>query len=142
MNTNENNGGIIDRKSEDSEKIYEELDNIIVSIKKFGFGIDSWKQNLKNIKNYIQLNNKLPSIKKEKPAENSDDTVYDITTGVPIAGTIHGAVDASDPRSTFNVIFGRNFVEDDASKKILAGKASEITKEDIENYLPGWTVNK
>jgi hypothetical protein len=74
-----------------------------------------------------------PSIKKEKPAENSDDTVYDITTGVPIVGTIHGAVDASDPRSTFNVIFGRNFVEDDASKKILAGKASEITKEDIEN---------
>ena len=74
-----------------------------------------------------------PVVKKEKPADNSDNTIYDVATGVAIGGNIPFAVDANDPRSTFNQIFGRNFIDDDVSKKILAGKASEITDKDIQN---------
>ena len=74
-----------------------------------------------------------PVVKKEKPADNSDNTIYDMATGVAIGGNIPFAVDANDPRSTFNQIFGRNFIDDDVSKKILAGKASEITDKDIQN---------
>ncbi len=63
MNSNENDGGIITRNIKDNNKIYEELDNIIVNIRKFGYGIDAWNKNLNKIKEYIQINNKLPSIK-------------------------------------------------------------------------------
>ena len=71
MNSNENNGGIIERKSKDSEKLYEELDNIIVSIKKFGYGIDSWKKNFKRLKDYLFHNSK-PLAKSKDENEKSN----------------------------------------------------------------------
>jgi len=58
MNVNENQGGILNRELISNKKIYSELDNVIISVKRFGYGIDSWKKNLEELKKYIQDNKK------------------------------------------------------------------------------------
>jgi superfamily II DNA or RNA helicase len=64
LNTNENDGGIIDRIDK-NKQIYNEINEFIISIKSFGYGIDSWKKNLSLLKEFINFNNKLPNITKE-----------------------------------------------------------------------------
>ena len=63
MNIDGNKGGILERNKKDYEGLYKKLDDIIVSIRKFGYGIDSWKKNLQELKEFIKKYNKLPSIK-------------------------------------------------------------------------------
>jgi superfamily II DNA or RNA helicase len=46
MNIDGNKGGILERNKKDYEGLYKKLDDIIISIRKFGYGIDSWKKNL------------------------------------------------------------------------------------------------
>ena len=64
LNTFENEGCILPRDSK-NKKIYTDMDNYIISIRKFGYGIDTWKQNLDNLKTFIKKYGVLPSIKKE-----------------------------------------------------------------------------
>ena len=56
MNIDGNQGGILERNK--NNKIYELLDDLIISVKKFGYGIDSWKQNLNELIDYIKINKK------------------------------------------------------------------------------------
>ena len=55
MNIDENKGGILERNKKDYEGLYKNLDDIIISIRKFGYGIDSWKKNLQELKDFIKL---------------------------------------------------------------------------------------
>lgn len=64
LNTFENEGCILPRDSK-NKQIYTDMDNYIISIRKFGYGIDTWKQNLDNLKTFIKKYGVLPSIKKE-----------------------------------------------------------------------------
>lgn len=68
MNVNGNEGGILNRDLISNKKIYSELDNIIISVKRFGYGIDSWKKNLEELKKYILDSNK-------RPVEKSSDII-------------------------------------------------------------------
>jgi len=55
MNIDENKGGILERNKKDYEGLYKNLDDIIISIRKFGYGIDSWKKNLQELKEFIKI---------------------------------------------------------------------------------------
>ena len=61
LNIDENNGGILERNKKEYQEIYKNLDNIIISIRKFGYGIDIWKKNLNELKEFIKKYNRLPS---------------------------------------------------------------------------------
>lgn len=67
MNVDENKGGILERNKKDYEGLYKNLDNIIISIRKFGYGIDSWKKNLEELKEFIKI--KKPLSKSENMDE-------------------------------------------------------------------------
>jgi hypothetical protein len=61
LNIDENKGGILERNKSEYSEVYKELDSIIISIKKFGYGIDLWKNNLNKLKKFILNNKRLPS---------------------------------------------------------------------------------
>jgi len=61
LNIDENNGGILERNKKEYQEIYKDLDNIIISIRKFGYGIDLWNKNLNKLKEFIKNNKRLPS---------------------------------------------------------------------------------
>ena len=63
LNVYENEGQILERDKKEYELLYKNLDHILISIKKFGYGIDSWKKNLNELKEFIKSFNKLPSLK-------------------------------------------------------------------------------
>ena len=63
MNIDGNKGGVLERNKKDYDGLYKNLDDIIISIRKFGYSIDSWKKNLQELKEFIKKYNKLPSIK-------------------------------------------------------------------------------
>lgn len=63
LDVTENKGGILDRSKKEFDNLYKNLDHIIVSIRKFGYGIDSWKKNFNELKEFIKKFNKLPSLK-------------------------------------------------------------------------------
>lgn len=65
LNINQNEGGILERNKKEYEGLYKNLDDIIISIRKFGYGIDKWIKNLEELKEFIKINNKLPSLKIE-----------------------------------------------------------------------------
>jgi superfamily II DNA or RNA helicase len=65
LNFTENKGGILERDKKDFEKIYKNLDDLIISVRKFGYGIDAWKKNLEELKKFIKDFKRLPSIKNE-----------------------------------------------------------------------------
>ena len=58
INTNGNQGQILERNKIENKQIYQNLDNIIISVRRFGYSIDSWKNMLQEIKNYLKENNK------------------------------------------------------------------------------------
>jgi superfamily II DNA or RNA helicase len=64
MNIDNNYGGILERNKKEYSGLYKDLDDIIISIRKFGYGIDTWKKNLEELKDFIKKFNKLPSTKK------------------------------------------------------------------------------
>ena len=76
LDVTENKGGILERNKEEFNNLYKELDNIIISIRKFGYGIDSWKKNLNELKEFIRKFNKLPSLKNENEKQLSH-WIYD-----------------------------------------------------------------
>jgi superfamily II DNA or RNA helicase len=67
LDVTENKGGILERNKEEFNNLYKELDNIIISIRKFGYGIDSWKKNLNELKEFIKT--KKPNAKSKDETE-------------------------------------------------------------------------
>lgn len=68
MNYDEKNGGILER-NKDSKIQYDNLDDFVISVKKLGYGIDSWKKNLEELKEFIKIHKRRPdtkTIKEEK----------------------------------------------------------------------------
>jgi superfamily II DNA or RNA helicase len=68
MNYDEKNGGILER-NKDSQIQYDNLDDFVISVKKLGYGIDNWKKNLKELKEFIKIHKRRPdtkTIKEEK----------------------------------------------------------------------------
>lgn len=55
LDVTENNGGILERNKKEFNILYKNLDDIIISIRKFGYGIDSWKKNFNELKEYIKI---------------------------------------------------------------------------------------
>ena len=76
LDVTENKGGILERNKEEFNNLYKKLDNIIISIRKFGYGIDSWKKNFNELKEFIGKFNKLPSLKNENEKQLSH-WIYD-----------------------------------------------------------------
>jgi len=70
MNINGNSGGILHRSDKDYEGLYKNLDDIIISIRKFGYGIDSWKKNLKELKEFIKIKKPLAKSMDENERKN------------------------------------------------------------------------
>ena len=58
INTNGNEGQILERNKIENKQIYQNLDNIIISVRRLGFSVDSWKKTLEEIKNFLKDNNK------------------------------------------------------------------------------------
>ena len=69
MNIDENKGGILERNVKEYQGLYKNLDDMIISIRKFGYGIDSWKKNLQELKEFIQNFNRRPVEKSENVIE-------------------------------------------------------------------------
>jgi len=69
LNTDENNGGILKRNKKEYQELYKDLDNIIISIRKFGYGFDLWKKNLNELKDFIKKYNRRPVEKSEDKIE-------------------------------------------------------------------------
>lgn len=59
LNCNGNDGQILDRNASNKD-IYDDLDDFIIGIRKFGFGIDAWKKRLNELKIFIELNKRKP----------------------------------------------------------------------------------
>ena len=55
INFTENKGGILERNTKDFEKLYKNLDDLIISVRKFGYGIDAWNKNLEELKEFIKI---------------------------------------------------------------------------------------
>jgi superfamily II DNA or RNA helicase len=68
LNIDEKKGGILERNKKEYQEIYNNLDNIIISIRRFGYGIDLWKKNLNELKEFINKN-------KRRPVEKSQDII-------------------------------------------------------------------
>ena len=62
MNYDEKNGGILER-NKDSKIQYDNLDDFVISVKKLGYGIDNWKKNLKELKEFIKIHKRRPDTK-------------------------------------------------------------------------------
>lgn len=60
MNISETNGGILERSKKEYQGLYKNLDDIIISIRKFGYGIDAWKKNLEQLKEFINQEKRRP----------------------------------------------------------------------------------
>jgi superfamily II DNA or RNA helicase len=67
LDVTENKGGILQRNKKEFDNLYKNLDDVIISIRKFGYGIDSWKKNLNELKEFIKT--KKPHAKSDNEAE-------------------------------------------------------------------------
>jgi len=55
LNINQSEGGILERNKKEYQGLYKNLDDVIISIRKFGYGIDKWMKNLEELKEFIKI---------------------------------------------------------------------------------------
>jgi len=128
MNIDGNKGGILERNKKDYEGLYKKLDDVIVSIRKFGYGIDSWKKNLEELKEFIKKYN-------IRPVEKSQD-IFEKKVGSFLKNQLF------DFKNNQNIMklpeiqkLWKDFVSENKSLFVLPNEIWSKRLEDLEQFI-------
>ena len=128
LNIDEKKGGILERNKKEYEGLYKNLDDIIISIRKFGYGIDSWKKNLEELKEFIKKYNR-------RPVEKSEN-VFEKTTGAFLKNQLY------DIKNNQNIMklpeiqqLWKDFVSENKSLFVLPNEIWSKKLEELQNFI-------
>jgi len=128
MNIDGNKGGILERNKKDYEGLYKKLDDVIVSIRKFGYGIDSWKKNLEELKEFIKKYN-------IRPVEKSQD-IFEKKVGSFLKNQLYDFKNNQNIMKLLEIQkLWKDFVSENKSLFVLPNEIWSKRLEDLEQFI-------